>query len=208
MLEVTVTPLYLLCLINTLPSSPNSLGASLHHGIVQLLHGSVWYISAVTQTAFERTSTCKLAYLVYAVVSTVPGLQAACVYRACRVAMRRPRITCSTLKFRGTSSSSASPAPSPLSSYVAYAQSSRPAHSPAARLTKYSAIYHTIILSLSQDRLTTVTYVLEFLLRIPQAKTNNISDDLTILQEKPRVLRKMFVKLDVRRKSIVTLALS
>jgi len=73
-----------------------------------------------------------------------------------------------------------------------------------------TAIYHTIILSLSQDRLTTptVTYVLEFLLRIPQAKTNNISDDLTILQEKPRVLRKMFGKLDVRRKSIATFALS
>jgi len=38
-------------------------------------------------------------------------------------------------------------------------------------------------------------------------------DDLTILQvnrtqEKPYVLRKMFCKLDVRRKSIVTLALS
>ena len=39
------------------------------------------------------------------------------------------------------------------------------------------------------------------------------SDNLTILhvdptEEKPRVLRKMFSKLDVRRKSIVTLELS
>jgi len=42
---------------------------------------------------------------------------------------------------------------------------------------------------------------------------NTISDDLTILQvtctqEKPCVLRKMFDKLDIRRKSIITLALS
>ena len=49
--------------------------------------------------------------------------------------------------------------------------------------------------------------VLMFLLGISSA--NTISDDLTILQvnctqEKPCALRKMFCKLDVRRKSIVT----
>jgi len=43
--------------------------------------------------------------------------------------------------------------------------------------------------------------------------SNTISDDLVTLQvnrtqEKPCVLRKMFCKLDIRRKSIVTLALS
>ena len=43
--------------------------------------------------------------------------------------------------------------------------------------------------------------------------TNAISDDLTILrvnrtEEKPCAFRMMFCKLDVRRKSIVTLALS
>jgi len=43
--------------------------------------------------------------------------------------------------------------------------------------------------------------------------TNTVSDDLMILQvnhaeEKPCVLRRMFCKLDVLRKSIITLALS
>ena len=50
-------------------------------------------------------------------------------------------------------------------------------------------------------------------MNIVSSFANTVSDDLTTLQvnrasEKPCALRKMFCKIDVRRKSIVTLALS
>jgi len=80
-----------------------------------------------------------------------------------------------------------------------------------ARFTKYLTIYHTIIVR--------STYYSDLkraeipLRNIVSYFTNTISDDITILHvnlnhEQLSIHCKMFCKLDVRRKLIVTLALS
>jgi len=76
-----------------------------------------------------------------------------------------------------------------------------------ARFQKYLTIYHKIILSISYDRLTIVTY------DVLSSSEEYRKIILTILQvnrtpEKTCILRNIFFKLGDRRKSIVSLALS
>ena len=77
---------------------------------------------------------------------------------------------------------------------------------PGARLTKYLTIYHKITLSLSQDRHTIVTQ------KRAKISLRNIVRCYDFASgsylKMSRILRKMFCKLEFRRKSILALALS
>ena len=86
-----------------------------------------------------------------------------------------------------------------------------PRYIPAARFTKYLTIYRKIVVRSTYD--SDLRRAKTSFRNIVSYFTNTILDDLTILQvnwteENPCVLRKMFCKLNVRRKSILTLALS